>query len=378
MALDKDLLRDAARGAVPVAAGGGPPRRAPRGGRRVQADAAAEVARNEAAGTAAPASAAAQGNWRVWLTLMLIAAFVGSCLGGRSEDPVLDAASEAAPADALAESAAEAQPEIPPVFDADPPDPGPALLGDDVLAPGVSRVPTLEGWLRIVPAAQGEGQALDFDGAVLEGISGDVLRLVRRLNYEDREVVAGFAGCDEPTPACALSMPFWVVLRPGALPRVVQAPDLVATVDAGLVSADARGVAVDLGITRGQRVLATLTRRDLVHVEASPAPAAALSSAQCATVALALEDCTRAEPDSCATPEGSTARIGDARRLALAYLSDHTAGFDEPAFAALCARSCELGATPSEKLVREELCSGAQPGQWDAPTLPWRVPGASP
>ncbi len=368
MALDKDLLRNAARDAVPVAAGGRPPPRA-----RRPAPRPAPRPPPESPGSQGPlpgVESSAWG-WRAWLSLFVIAALAWSWVDRRDPGKVAELPVIASPADETAAQAPEVPVDSPPVYDPDPPDPGAPLWGDDILAAGVSRVPTLAGLLRIVPRASGAGEALELDGAAVEGIAGDEIWLARRLTFADREVVVGFTGCNAATPACALRRPFWLVLRPGEAPEPVQAPGLWATVEAGAVSADATGVAVDLGVTGGERSSATLTRRDLLHLQVRPAAATPLSAGQCATVARALEDCTRAELSSCATPEGSSSTIGADRRLALAYLFHHTAGFHEPAFVALCARSCELGATPSDKLVREELCSGADPAQWGAPTLPW-------
>jgi hypothetical protein len=39
-------------------------------------------------------------------------------------------------------------------------------------------------------------------------------------------------------------------------------------------------------------------------------------------------------------------------------------GLDAAVFRGLCIRSCELGLTPSLKLIRSNACSGAEPGQW--------------
>ena len=370
MALDLEELRRTARGGG--AGSGGPRGRRP----RLRSVPAPQPVEPDVGWT-----------WRSRLGLLMIGLFLYRCVSSDPKDAAaeppeaapVEAAPDAARAAAASRRAARAPAQAPdydppPLLDPEAPSPGPRLVEGDMLQGGVKRLSTQAGLLSVV----GDGsQRLQLDGTDLAGPSGAAVRLVHRARFADREVITGVSGCRSAGASCTPDRPFFVLMRAGLPTRVLQAQGIAVTPGFGAVSADDTGVTVDIGIDRGTAWRATLTARDGIHVDSRPAPMRALDDAQCAQVSLALRECSFADAASCAVPGASAAQIDAARRSALTALFNGTTGFNERGFLTLCSDACSSRVPPSAERVFAEACSGADPTQWAAPSLPW-LPGAPP
>jgi hypothetical protein len=233
-------------------------------------------------------------------------------------------------------------------------------------------VETVAGTLTIGSAGEGNrARVVLLNGTALASLRDDVITLAHRAAFTDREVVVGFTRCNGSTAPCGLQQPFWIELRAGSPPKVLQVPGLWAGTGAGAVSAAGADVRIDLGVWNGERRGATLTATGSISVARTRVPIRPLGAADCETVMRSAEACA-ASPD-CRSFASSARRISSADWARLARLYHESTGLDGPAFRALCVRSCELGLTPSRDFIRSNVCNGAQPGQWPSedPAAGW-------
>ncbi len=230
-------------------------------------------------------------------------------------------------------------------------------------APGA--IATAAGTLLVGTAAdEGPASVVLLDGDPIPGLRDDVIKLVHRAVFSDREVIVGFTQCNGPAPPCGRKAPFWLELRAGSPAELRRKPDLWTGSGEGSVTATDAGVQVVLGLWDGERRTATLTPAGNIVVSREREPIGRLDRADCATVMQAVEAC-RASRD-CSTLESSAKRISRSQRTQLARMYHESTGLDAAAFRGLCVRSCELGWTPSPGYVRRYVCNGAQPDQWFA------------
>jgi hypothetical protein len=205
-------------------------------------------------------------------------------------------------------------------------------------------------------------KGLMLDTTPVVGLRDDEIVLAHRAQYTDREVVVGFTRCAGATPPCGVRKPFWVVLRAGQPPETRLAPELWASSTAGVVTALATGVRVDLGVWNGERRATTLTHAGDLETARQRAPITALDRADCALVAESLESC--ATSTDCQSFASSARPIPRRVWARVTRLYHEKTGLDAAAYRELCVRSCEFGLTPSPQFIRESACSGAQRGQW--------------
>jgi hypothetical protein len=199
-------------------------------------------------------------------------------------------------------------------------------------------------------------------GKAIDGSSAEINVLAHRSVYADREVIVGFSGCTSATPACERKQPFWLLLRKSQPPVFKRSPGLRANENAGVVTALASGVHVDLGLWDGVRQTATLTSLDGIYVTRIKERSTPLSPADCRDVGAALESCAASR--ECGSYETIAGSVPPARMGSVQRLFHESTGLNEPMFRTLCVRSCELGLTPTSSLVRREVCSGSATGQW--------------
>ena len=248
---------------------------------------------------------------------------------------------------------------------------GKQLLAFEDLRSARQPIATIAGPINIVTRAGPPRLSLvAVNGKTLQQSGAPVNVLAHRSVYADREVIVGFSGCTDATSACGRKEPFWLLLRNSKPPVFKRSPGLRANQNAGAVTAAPSGVHVDLGLWDGVRQTATLTSLDgiyITRVKESPAP---LSLADCRAVAAALESCAASR--ECDGYESVTRSIPAARMANVERLFHESTGLNAPMFRTVCVRSCELGLTPTDRLVRREVCGGAAPGQWaqSAPGAP--------
>jgi hypothetical protein len=203
------------------------------------------------------------------------------------------------------------------------------------------------------------------NGTAFKKSGAQINVLAHRSVYADREVIVGFSDCASATSACERKEPFWLLLRKSKPPVFKRSPGLRANKNAGSVTAAPSGVHVDLGLWDGVRQTATLTSFDDIYVTRVKEPPAPLSGAECRAVAAALESCAGSR--ECGSYESIVRSVQPARMATVQRLFHESTGLNAPMFRTVCVRSCELGLTPTDGLVRREVCGGASPGQWAQP-----------
>jgi hypothetical protein len=206
-----------------------------------------------------------------------------------------------------------------------------------------------------------------INGTPLDASRAEINVLAYRSVYSDREVIVGFSDCTGSTRACERKEPFWLLLRKATPPVLKRSPGLRANQSAGAVTAVSSGVHVDLGLWDGTRHTATLTSLNDVYVTRVAERPAPLSDADCGAVAAALESCAASR--ACGSYEAVVGSVPPARLSAVRRLFHETTGLNAAMFRSVCVRSCELGLTPTNTLVRREVCGGATPGQWSTVSL---------
>jgi len=286
---------------------------------------------------------------------------------GREQTIPADAAVDAPPPAAI--DAVRPAPVAPPAPPAEIETPVAELLSQQDLAATDTTLATVAGTLSILPAAGGQCQRIGLpDGAAIPDLCEDRIAFVHRAVFTDRDVIVGFARCDDAEAPCGLRRPFWLELRSGSPPVLRRMPDLWVGSSQPVVSASSAGVQVDLGRWNGEHRLATLSAVGNLVVERSRAPIRPLSRSDCALVARSLEDC--AVNRDCSSFALSAQRIPASRWAGLKRAYHETTGLDVAVFRILCVRSCELGFTPSYELIRRNACDGAKSDQWsrDDPT----------
>jgi hypothetical protein len=239
------------------------------------------------------------------------------------------------------------------------------LESQEVLSKARLPLATSAGSLAIGHADESTAKpAVLLDGAAVPGLRNDAISLTYRAVYSDREIVVGFTRCNGTVAPCGVQQPFWLDLRPGQPPTVRRATGLWVGpgTGAGSVVASGKGVQVDLGVWDGERRSATLTKAGDIAVARRREPSRPLNRAECATVIAAAESCAASR--DCGSFRSSARSIPTSRWERLTRLYHETTGLDAASFRALCARSCELGLTPSDNFIRQRVCSGAPPDQW--------------
>ena len=205
------------------------------------------------------------------------------------------------------------------------------------------------------------------NGTVLDESRAEINVLAHRSVYSDREVIVGFSDCASPTPACERKEPFWLLLRRGTPPVLKRSTGLRANQGAGSVTAATSGVHVDLGLWDGVRQTATLTSLDGIYVARVSERPAPLGRDECRSVTAALESCAASR--DCGSYDAIVRSVPAARMAIVKRLFRETTGLNAQMFRTVCVRSCELGLTPTNSLVRREVCGGAAPGQWTQVSL---------
>lgn len=228
---------------------------------------------------------------------------------------------------------------------------------------------TRYGELRIVTDPDSGGMKLLRLGTEpVPGITGRRIELVHRAEFPDREVVVVFTDCTATGANCGALRPTWLVLQANAEP-IVKSTLSVLSRDGGAVTSLDTGVHVELGVLDGSRRTALLTYRNDVFLTRLPEPRVPLNRNSCRTVIRSLERCAASR--DCESLPSSASRLDASQRRELRRIFHETTGFDAPAFAVLCQRSCELGITPSAAFVRTNLCNGSPPTQWLERSLDW-------
>ena len=305
--------------------------------------------------------------WLPWAVAAVIVASAGSLLltldAGRelSTDEARVVASPPSPVNAEPASTPITRSEAPRV--AMPPTT--ELMLSQALPEKADSVATVAGNLSVVTRADGQCRLITLPGdRVVPDLCEAHIVLAHRAVYRDRDVIVGFARCEDPDVPCGRPRPFWLELRAEPPPVVRRIDGLWSGSSPPLVSASGDGVQVDLGLWDGERRRVTLTGLGNLRVEREPEPIRALDRADCAAVVRSLEACAASR--DCSTFASSAQRIRPADWTQIVRAYHESTGLDVEAYRTLCVRSCELGLTPSAGLVRDAACRGAKPGQWPA------------
>jgi hypothetical protein len=229
-------------------------------------------------------------------------------------------------------------------------------------------VRTVAGTLSVLPNEAGRCSHIGLDGGeVIPGLCADRIEFAHRVVFTDGEVIVGYVRCSDPEAPCSHARPFWLVMRGGTTPELRQLQDLRAGSRAPVIRASNAGIAIDLGLWDGERRQITLTAVGNLRVDRTREEIKPLDRQDCSVVARSLDNCA-SSPD-CGSFASSAAKITPARWSRLQKSYHESTGFDVEGFRTLCVRSCELGLTPSYALIRQNACSGAEPGQWLANDL---------
>jgi hypothetical protein len=250
---------------------------------------------------------------------------------------------------------------------------GTRLLAFEDLRSARRPIATIAGPIDIV--ARGGSPRLSLvavNGTALEESGAEINVLAHRSVYADREVIVGFSNCASATPACERKEPFWLLLRKSKPPVFKRSRGLRANRNAGSVTAMPSGLHVDLGLWDGVRQTATLTSFDEIYVTRVKEPPAPLSDADCRAVAAALDSCAASR--ACGSYESIIRSVPSARMATIQRLFHESTGLNASMFRTVCVRSCELGLTPTDRLVRREVCGGAMANQWAQVMLDNREP----
>jgi hypothetical protein len=125
---------------------------------------------------------------------------------------------------------------------------------------------------------------------------------------------------------------------------------------------------VALGLESGKQWFATIGPTEPLTLSSTPAAIKPLRADDCRLATRMLRECARMKtpcedasfhdfPGNC--KDASTAFSRTTR-----YLANQTTGLNLPAFAHACMKASQLGIIPSAKFVAREICSGADPSQW--------------
>lgn len=235
---------------------------------------------------------------------------------------------------------------------------------------GTEAVRTIAGRLAIEPSASSDRLTLQGRGLALPGPR---LSLVSITRYDTQDIVLVSMNCD--STACSYNELAFVRLFPDRPPLVEMRPELRVPVSrAGSIrnsvwrAGDTTMVA--LGPDRGSRVSARIGPSSPLELTRAPAKIARLSTRECETVRSMIRECaqfrTRCSNASFKEFPANCPSAPLSLKSKTAYLTNHTTGFDLPEFAHVCTRASQLNITPSDRFIRRELCSGADPRQWSA------------
>jgi hypothetical protein len=247
---------------------------------------------------------------------------------------------------------------------------GHALIPEDTTA-----VSTVGGLLEIVNDGDSTfGRHLTLEGTRLE-VSNDLLSFVAISRHSGQDMVLLAEHC--AGSSCAQLDLAWVRVFADGRSAVERTPEFRTGGDLldhlqQSISRSGEWTSVALGLEKGAFVSATIGPLTALEVTRESVPIAPLSGEDCGIVKATLDECAdfhmpcepddeRVFPDNCPDASLSFGRT-------LAYLTDRTAGFNRPAFAAACIAASQLRMTPSATLIESEICSGADPHQWRATT----------
>jgi hypothetical protein len=234
---------------------------------------------------------------------------------------------------------------------------------------GAEAVRTIAGRLAVEPSTSGDRLTLQGSGLALPGPR---LELVSITRHKTQDIVLVSMSCGGT--ACAYNELGFVRLFPNRAPLVEMRPEFRLPVRrAGTLknsvwrNGDATMVA--LGPDRGASLSARIGPDTALELSRVPAKIARLGTRDCDTVRSMVRECalfqTRCRTASFREfPENCPSATLLLKRKTT-YLADHTTGFDLPDFAHVCTRASQLNITPSDRFIRREICSGANPQQWN-------------
>jgi hypothetical protein len=239
----------------------------------------------------------------------------------------------------------------------------PRLLAHEDLRAAARPIATIAGPINVVTrTGTPPSSVVTVSGTPLDGSRAEINVLAHRSVFSDREVIVGFSDCTSASPACDRKEPFWLLLRKGSPPVFKRSPGLRANHGAGQVTAVASGVHVDLGLWDGVRQSAILTSLDGIYITRVMEAPTPLAREACRIVSATLESCAASR--DCSSFDAITRSAPPANMATVRRLFHESTGLNAAMFRSVCVRSCELGLTPTSELVRREVCSGAEPGQW--------------
>jgi hypothetical protein len=243
------------------------------------------------------------------------------------------------------------------------------LLPEDVRA-----VATVAGTLAVEPTQSQDRLTLEGRGLALPGPYFSLLAISRHPG-EDIVLVGMNCGAN----ACAYLDLAFVRLFAERAPLVEMRPEFrvparnVDTLRRNITFAN-ETTDVALGLDRGASVVAHIGPGSPLRIVRTAARIQPLSSRDCFIVRNLVRQCAdfrercsdasfREFPRNCPSATMSLLRT-------TSYLADHTTGLDLPNFAHTCTRASQLHIAPSDRFIRREICSGADPRQWEAPAQP--------
>lgn len=258
-------------------------------------------------------------------------------------------------------------------FAAEVPAPAPFVtsLTFDLIPEDTVAVQTVAGRLAILNLRDSIGvQQLTLNGESLD-LSNDFLTFVAISRHGNQDIILMASQCGGS--ACGSLDLAFVRLFVNGVPAIETSDSFRFPTDdhealrAGVTSWTGQ-TRVALGLARGAQVMASIGPDRPLEVAREWAPIEPLAADDCSGVVESLkfcatfeEPCTDASfrefPNNCSGAPMTLYRQ-------VAYLANHTTGFDLPAFAHACSRASQLGMAPSDEFIQQEVCSGADPVQW--------------
>lgn len=241
-----------------------------------------------------------------------------------------------------------------------------ALIPEDARS-----VTTIGGRLAIVNSDDSViGQHLTLNGQRLD-LQNDFFSLVSISRHPGQDIILVANQC--AGSACSQLDLAFIRVFPGRPPVVETADDFHTTNDffdrlQQSVSSTGAQTQVALGLNKGAFVSASIGPQTALRVTREWAPIEPLAAEDCGVAKESLDLCAEFQtacttgdyrdfPNNC--PDAPMAFY-----RTVAYLTNHTTGFNMPSFAAACTEASRLRLTPSDTLITEEICSGADPAQW--------------
>ncbi len=262
------------------------------------------------------------------------------------------------------------------------PDPEPEPLDDSLpvfqatepyalIPDGTTAIETVAGTLWVAnPSDSILRRHLVLDGRPLD-LSNDHLTLMSITHQGDQDIVLVATQCGG-TACRYLDLAFVRVFHNGRhtierLDRFRFPTVFMDKLRDGISFRDAN-TDVALGLESGKQWFATIGPTGPLTLSSTPAAIKPLRADDCRLATRMLRECARmktpCEDASFRDFPGNCKDASVAFSRTTSHLANQTTGLNLPAFAHACMKASQFGMTPSVKFITREICSGADPSQW--------------